>query len=429
MYLGIKNSFLELYLKYTEDTESAKIYHLWSAISSIGATMSTNMYLPFGPFKIYPNQYIILIGPPGAKKTSAINIAKRLVKKYSSVAFAPDDTGGQRQGLISAISELAEKANSSNELKEFFENFDTLGTQKDKLAPTLYAVAEELRSILGSTSEDTLTFLIRMFDCASYTYKLKDSEITIEEQLLSILAATTVDQLNIILPFAAIGQGFSSRLILAYAHLPYKEIPWPEPLDENIEKELGKVYKFVSKMKGHFIPTSEVKDYVAQVYKEKPVIADSRFQHYNQRRQTHLFKVAMALCAMECRAELKVSDFETANRILKVTEGYMPDAIGEYGLEPLDRSKQRIIEFIKSYANADIDYGTLRTSMCSEMPVWHFRKAMDELVTANKLNISETATGNQFGERGIVSLVLTNAQKVAQSVIANMIEPPKERLN
>jgi len=439
MYLGIENSFLKSYFEYTENTESAKIYHLWCAISSIGATMSTNIHLPFGPFKIYPNQYIILIGPPGAKKTSAITIAKKLVRKYSSIGFAPDDTGGQRQGLISAIAELSEKLNGSDELKEFFSDMNSAQASqtskngntgnKEKTAPTLYAIAEELRSLLSATSEDTLTFLIRMFDCDNYTYKLKDSQITIENQLLSILAATTVDQLNIILPFAAIGQGFSSRLILAYAYLPHKEIPWPEPLDDKLEKKLGEVYSYVAQMRGAFIAPQEVKDYVGTIYKEKPIISDSRFQNYNQRRQTHLLKTAMVLCAMDKRIELKVMDFEEANRILKVTEGFMPDAIGEYGLEPLDRSKQRIIDFIRASGTEDIDYGSLRSSMCSEMPVWHFRKAMDELITTNRITVTETAADGKFVGRGIVSLVLTNTQKVAQNVIAGLSLDEKKKLN
>lgn len=417
MELTFNNSFLQKYLTYTDNTESAKIYHIWCAISSIGATMSTNIYLPFGPFKIYPNQYIILIGPPGAKKTSAISIAKRLVKAYGKISLAPDDTGGQRQGLISAIADVSASQKSLGDYAEILALFDQAVDQKlESKSPTLYAVAEELRSLLGSTSEDTLTFLIRMFDCDSYTYKLKDSQIQIENQLLSILAATTVDQFTAILPVAAIGQGFSSRLILVYAQAPHKEIPWPEPLSEKLEKELGAIYSKVADFKGVFAVPQEVKDYVGVLYKEKSTLSDSRFLHYNQRRQTHLLKLSMCLAAMEGRTNLSVLDFEEANKILKLTEEFMPEAIGEYGIESIDKSRQRVLEYLTNLRKQDCDYALLKTVMLKEMPKYQFDRVVTDLINSKKIRIADTGIKGRY----IISLIESETQATARTLLESL---------
>src|SRR5690606_14966202 len=75
---------------------------------------------------IFPNQFIALVGTPGTRKSTAMNIMKRNLRKSTGVRFAPVDTAGQRQGLVEA---MRGKADS----EEFLDNVQ-LAASEDSLA-------------------------------------------------------------------------------------------------------------------------------------------------------------------------------------------------------------------------------------------------------------------------------------------------------
>ena len=88
--------FFDQYLDYTKDTEACSIYHRWCSIISISALLARNVYLKFGHFTVYPNIYGMLIGEPGARKTTAIKIAKELLRQTGYHTFAPNKTSKEK---------------------------------------------------------------------------------------------------------------------------------------------------------------------------------------------------------------------------------------------------------------------------------------------------------------------------------------------
>ena len=73
--------WISAYLKYTENTEPPISYHTWTAISLIAGALQRKVYMPWGHDIIYPNMYIVLIGPSGrARKGTAMNIGKDILK-------------------------------------------------------------------------------------------------------------------------------------------------------------------------------------------------------------------------------------------------------------------------------------------------------------------------------------------------------------
>src|SRR5271163_3815397 len=65
-----------------EFTEAPSAYCIWAAIAVVGAVLKKHVWRKRGVYTIYPNQYIVLTGPPGIGKGEAIhpvfNIAKEL---------------------------------------------------------------------------------------------------------------------------------------------------------------------------------------------------------------------------------------------------------------------------------------------------------------------------------------------------------------
>jgi hypothetical protein len=66
-------------LECTKESEAPERYFWWSAISSISAVVRRRIYLDRHYYKLYPNVYIILVGPSGLRKSVPITLAEKLV--------------------------------------------------------------------------------------------------------------------------------------------------------------------------------------------------------------------------------------------------------------------------------------------------------------------------------------------------------------
>ena len=65
--------WINSYIEYTIETESATIFHKWAARFAISAVLKKKTWLKLGRLKYYPNLYLILVSKPGiAKKSLAI---------------------------------------------------------------------------------------------------------------------------------------------------------------------------------------------------------------------------------------------------------------------------------------------------------------------------------------------------------------------
>ena len=349
-----------------EDTESPRIFHIWSAVFSLAASLGRRCWLPFGTFDIFPNQYILLVGTPGTRKTTAANQAKRLLKQSTGVRFAPSDTGGQRQGLVLAL------ANDESMAKEFMGSQE-LGARENTIASLtqleeisnipdeeiievveadkhhLAVLASEFSRFIGQNNLSMLDFLGERYDGEDYEYRTRQSNIVLKNTLMNILACTTPTMLNNSMPPAAGGQGFLSRMILVYGTRKYKQVPRPKaPNHELVSKVKDRLNDAYHRLSGPFDETSDGRAYSESLYSYPVEIADSRFGYYGERRYTHLIKLAMCLAASRGDSTITKSDYEESHRILSATERGMPDALGEFGLNPLAMLKQEILEQLRA---------------------------------------------------------------------------------
>jgi len=363
-----QTAYLNEYLKMVEDTESPRIFHIWSAVFAVGAALGRRCWLPFGTFDIYPNQYVLLVGTPGTRKSTAASLGRKLLRQSTGVKFAPSDTGGQRQGLINALfgeesqakeflngAELGARENSISSLTAL----DSISNEPDD--EQLIAVAEadrhhltvvasEFSRFIGQHNLSMLDFLGEVgYDGEDYEYRTRQTSVTLKNPLMNILGCTTPTMLNNSIPPAAAGQGFLSRMILVYGTRKYKSVPRPRAPDlvlvDKVKERLNDCYHRLS---GPFDETADGRSYCESLYSKTLEISDSRFGYYGERRYTHLIKLGMCLAASRGDSTITKSDYEEADRILSATERGMPDALGEFGLNPLALLKQEILEQLRA---------------------------------------------------------------------------------
>lgn len=412
MALDLGSDFLNDYLAMVEDTESPRLFHIWSAISGLASCLGRRCWFPFGPMTIFPNQYIALVGTPGTRKSTALSIMKKQLRKSTGVRFAPADTAGQRQGLVEAM-------RGSEAPKEYLAQVE-LGSAENSLAGlTLGDIAEitnvvdeeselrfisaadkhhitvlatELSRFIGQNNFQMLDFLGTMWDGEDYEYQTKTGLTILKNPLINLLAATTPTSINIAMPPAAGGQGFLSRMILVYGSRKYKLVPRPsEPDPALIDLVRAGFNRAYYELAGAFTETTEARIYSESLYDFQLEINDPRFGYYHERRYDHLIKLAMAVAASRGSMEIVKSDYELSHKILRATERGMPDALGEFGMNPLAALKQNMVEYIRSQGVVTVEQ--LRAVFHRDSRAVDFMEAVNDLSRLKQISMNQLANG------------------------------------
>lgn len=338
------SEFFELYLEYAGVgySEAPTIFHRWSCFSAIGALLGRQAYLPFGHSNIYPNQYVMLMGSPGARKGTAINIAKDLLRQAGYTRFGPDKSS---------------KEKFLTEMKQF--NDDDLGPLdvEELEALTLdepseiYVVAGEFTDFVGQNNMDFVTMLTNLWDnLPEYKNpKLTGKSVMVHKPTVNIIGGNTPQGFALAFPPEAIGNGFMSRLILVHGEPTGTKITWPKASDAVMGAGLANHLREVKeRIKGEFTKGPGVEEIGDRMYKEAVEVDDHRFKHYSSRRLIHLLKMAMILAASDLTMEINVGHMLKANTLLAFTEGKMPKALGEFGKSKFSEVANSIVEILSN---------------------------------------------------------------------------------
>lgn len=313
--------FFSDYLDYVGESESPIIYHRWTSVSIIGTLLGRNAHIPFGHSKIYPNQYIQLMGAPGTRKSSAISIGKKLLKNAGYKRFSPDRLSKERF-LMEMI---------PPELEDLDDDLELLVMDRPS---EIFIVADEFGDFLGQGNMEFATMLTKLWDNVDvYEHpKIHGKSVVVEQPTVNILSGNTTQGLALTIPPEALGNGFMSRIVFVFAEetgikITFPEIPSPE-LSEALSRRLVEIKE---RIKGEITFNREAKKVLDRLYKEFHGIDDPRFKSYGTRRFTHLLKLCIIFAAADLRTEVIVADALKANTLLHYTELKMPKALGEFG--------------------------------------------------------------------------------------------------
>lgn len=415
MALEFHSPYLNDYMAMVEETESPRLFHVWSALSGISAALGRRCRFPFGPMSIFPNQFVVLVGTPGTRKSTAMNIMKRQLRRSTGVRFAPKDTAGQRQGLVVAmqggeekkefidsielgaadnslaaltLEDLSQVTNTPEDSEEFENSFISVADKHH-----LMVTATELSQFIGQNNLQMLDFLVTMWDGEDYEYQTKAGLTTLKNPLLNMISCTTPTSIHHSMPPAAGGQGFLSRMILVYGSRKYKLVPRPvEPdpdLVDSVRHAMNRAYFEVA---GDFQETPEAKAYCESLYDFQLEINDPRFGYYHERRQDHLIKLAMALTASRGYHTIDIEDYREAHKILRATERGMPDALGEFGMNPLAALKQNMLEYCRAHGMVKVE--ELRAVFHRDSRASEFMEAVNDLSRMNQVTMLQSADGS-----------------------------------
>lgn len=319
----------ELYFRYTQHTEPPKIFHRWSLISCISAMLGRKVYCNVGFLTIYPNQFVLLTGGPGVRKSTAINMAKDLARHAEYDTFAYSSTSGAKF-LEDFAAGFSNKSKVDDALSATL--FPDEGTESSQHSEC-WAATGEFNTFIGHGSVGFISSLTDLWDNPPVVdVRTKHSgDLKIVNPVVNILGGTTPTGISQALPPEIIGQGFLSRVILVYSSVRTK-ITWPPPPDTQLAVQIvERLHKMRTMMCGAFKITNEAKEYIDVVYRKTEPLEDARFENFHSRRFDHLIKLCMVVAASRLSMEITAADALYANSILSFTELDMPKALGHLG--------------------------------------------------------------------------------------------------
>jgi hypothetical protein len=349
------SDWLGAFLDITSELESPFEYFQWSGLSTIAAVAQRKIYMESQAFFAFPNMYIVLVGPPGSKKSTAIRAGRKLLQKVPGINLSSD--APSVAGLMQEFTEIA-------------------GVQKDH--QSLNAFISEYGSLYENATETMTGFLTAIYDGDS-DY-IKRTRIGGKEHIpfpwLNLLAGTTPTWLGDNLRKSAVEGGLVARTLHIYSEEIILQNPFPEytPEIKRVEELLINDLSHMSVLQGQFSfeggKGADAYNWFAEWYLDRsrfPKISDNRTAGYYVRKPIHLLKVAMSVSLSKSDSlQLSLENLQIALALLDRIEPGMSRAFSAVGGNVYATEVERVERLIRT-AGGIVTYADLVASTYHNM--------------------------------------------------------------
>lgn len=349
--------FLSGYLDFVFNTEPSDLFKKWTCFSLVAAALRRKVWITWQE-KIYPNLYVLLVGPPAARKGAAMTPALSLLR----------DLG------VPLASDCSTRAALVTELKNSFSGLETGANGVVTPHSSLSIFNKELVNLLGYGNRELLGDLCQFYDCEPRWKKKTTTQGTwdITNLWLNLIGAITPRLLRQSCPVELVGGGFISRCCSIYSEKPGKIVQTPpfkkidgkwtyvgDPgSEENSERkaiihDLG----MISLLSGEFkLDESWIETWIKWyngVDNDIKLFHDTPLEEYIGRRQVHAQKLSMILSA--CRGDEMVvtgEDLKRAIAFLEEAEEFMLEVFSGFEGGDLGEATNKLMKLLGRYGTA-----------------------------------------------------------------------------
>lgn len=336
-------NWLLSYLTLVKKTEPPSRFHLWTAITIIGAMLGRKCEVKLGPESFFPNLYTILVGPPGVRKGTAIKYGHSILKEVQKGTSAPDVV--TKEQLIAEFELVQDTVNVNGNMV---------------VHSSMFIIAPELVNFVKENDYERLGYLCDLYDGRDdFIYKTKTStNHHVVNPGLWILGATTPNWIELAMKQLGIGGGMTSRIICVYSSTKGQHIPVTRmvPFDPVLRSKLITDLAEIRRMAGQFTVSKEADDVYSDWYMgryRETKIDDDRFGSYWERLPSMVIKTAMIVSAAK-RDTMVVTPVDVVQSIqmFEAIHPEMPQAFGGLGQNVLGSQTEMIRNILREKGRA-----------------------------------------------------------------------------
>lgn len=311
-------SWTDAFLEFTDKTGTPQLFRKWTGIYTVAAALERKVFVQTNKGVLYPNMYVVLVGPAGTGKTVPAAIAYQLYKELEDHHVA--STSVSRASLIDELHEAERKIVRPQDNPPIT-SFNSLAVYSN-----------ELGTLIPAYENDFINVVTDLYDCKRFDERKRTAklELKMPNPQLNFLAATTPSYLNNLMPEGAWDQGFISRTMLIYSgrldqyHDIFTEVEDNTSLRDTLISDLRQIGNLFGRM--HFEKDAVEAFRAWMLAKEEPIPTHPKLQHYNSRRVAHLLKLCMVSCASTAGSlAITIDNYAEAFDWLLEAEAMMPD--------------------------------------------------------------------------------------------------------
>lgn len=330
-------SFLSDYREFSKGSEAHPVYHTFSALVALSSIISRRVWVEMGYFKVYPNLYVVLVGPAGNRKTSAMSIAKNLIREVKGVPFSAECVTKEKLVL-----DMSEQESTIEGISEAYAS--------QRVFTPMTIMVTELSEFLGAGSIGMINFLTTIYDQDVYEHRTKNrGETIITGPFLNLLACTTPGWITTYLRSDVISGGFSRRAIFVLETGKSGRIPFPEVTPE-AKQAWDRVVAYsrrLQKVHGPFVWEPKAKAFFGDWYKNLKMPTEEAVAGYYETKHMQLLKVAMSIALSESPSlTLKIEHLEFGLDLLKLAEENLSRVFEGMGRNELNGAASQVTDLL-----------------------------------------------------------------------------------
>ncbi len=336
-------NWLLKYEEYLSQTESPKNYKTWAAISVLGSALKRNCWMTYSLYKIFPSQYIVLVGPPSVGKGTAIIPAVDIAKEAGVINYISDRITSEK---------LIEKLATG-----FGGGVKTAQGQIVYVHNSSATIVSPELPIFLQASEWMLPLMCDLWDEKGFSYDTKTKgTYDVKDSSVGLIAGCVPDYIRKLNKdsTSAITGGFTSRCIFVYETEQSQRIAWPSNNGHLglVKQDLIDDLREIDKLRGEFKFTEKAKLLFSKWYNDIKIdqFESEVLTGFKGRMRSHVFKTCMALSVSE-NDNLTIDEANMFNAI-QLIEGIknkVDVTFRSVGESPLAAAQERIRMYIEKH--------------------------------------------------------------------------------